>query len=202
MWYMSKVRGTRDVKLNHEEIVLHCLGAFVRAGTLDLSLDQLSHEVGVSKRMLIHYFGGREPIEESAMELLEIRLRAQFAPNNFSPEISLQQVLSELWRRTTDPASKGVLMLTMDLSKRAWNGSTRAHEFYLKQQRLWVDLLLHYLPNKEIVEDVLQSFQGAVLTYLVTGEPELGKRMLNRLCKKLAPESNRSRSQNRTRKVR
>jgi len=93
-------------------------------------------------------------------------------------------------------------MLTMDLSKRAWNGSTRAHEFYLKQQRLWVDLLLHYLPNKQVVEDVLQSFQGAVLTYLVTGEPEPGKRMLNRLCKKLAPESDTSRTQNHTRKVR
>ena len=199
---MPKVRGTRDVKLNHEEIVLHCLGAFVRAGTLDLSLDQLSHEVGVSKRMLIHYFGGREAIEERAMELLEIRLRAQFAPNNFSPEISLQQVLSELWRRTTEPASKGVLMLTMDLSKRAWNGSTRAHEFYLKQQRLWVELLLHYLPNKEVVEDVLQSFQGAVLTYLVTGEPEPGERMLNRLCKKLVPEIDTSRAHNRRRKVR
>jgi AcrR family transcriptional regulator len=199
---MSKVRRTRDVQLNREEIVLRCLGAFVRAGTLDLSLDQLSREVGVSKRMLIHYFGGREAIEERAMELLEIRLRAQFTPNNFSPEISLQQVLSELWRQTTDPASRGVLMLTMDLSKRAWNGSTRAHEFYVKQQRLWVDLLLHYLPKKEAVEDVLQSFQGAVLTYLVTGEPEPGKRMLNRLCKKLAPESDTSRTQNRTRKVR
>jgi AcrR family transcriptional regulator len=199
---MSKVRRTRDVQLNREEIVLRCLGAFVRAGTLDLSLDQLSREVGVSKRMLIHYFGGREAIEERAMELLEIRLRAQFTPNNFSPEIALQQVLSELWRQTTDPASRGVLMLTMDLSKRAWNGSTRAHEFYVKQQRLWVDLLLHYLPKKEAVEDVLQSFQGAVLTYLVTGEPEPGKRMLNRLCKKLAPESDTSRTQNRTRKVR
>ncbi len=166
---------------SHEEIVLRCLGAFIRAGTLDLSLDQLAREVGVSKRMLIHYFGGRESIEEGAMELLEQRLRAQFAPDNFPAGITLQQVLSELWKRTTDPASKGVLMLTMDLSRRAWNGSSRAHEFYIKQQRLWVDLLLHYLPDKEAVEDVLQSFQGAVLTYLVTGETERGKRMLNRL---------------------
>jgi hypothetical protein len=136
--------------------------------------------------MLIHYFGGREAIEESAMELLEIRLRAQFTPNNFPPQASLQQVLSELWKRTTDPASKGVLMLTLDLSRRAWNGSARAHEFYRKQQRLWLDLLLQYQPNREVVEDVLQSFQGAVLAYLVTGEPEPGKRMLNRLSKQPA----------------
>jgi hypothetical protein len=136
------------------------------------------------------------------MELLEIRLRAQFTPNNFAPGISLQQVLSELWKRTTDPASKGALMLTMDLSKRAWNGSGRAHEFYMKQQRLWVDLLLHYLPNKEVVEDVLQSFQGAVLTYLVTGEPERGKRMLNRLSERLSPDNDLSPTQKRTRRVR
>jgi AcrR family transcriptional regulator len=199
---MPKAFSARDVQMNREEIVLHCLGAFVRAGTLDLSLDQLSREVGVSKRMLIHYFGGREAIEESAMELLEMRLRAQFTPNNFSPEASLQQVVSELWRRTTDPASKGVLMLTMDLSKRAWNGSTRAHEFYVKQQRLWLDLLLHYLPNKEVVEDVLQSFQGAVLAYLVTGEPEPGERMLKRLSKELAVDNDRPRTRTHRRKVR
>jgi AcrR family transcriptional regulator len=198
---MSKVRVTRDAELNQEQIALRCLGAFVRAGTLDLSLDQLSREVGVSKRMLIHYFGGREAIEERAMELLEVRLRAQFAPNNYPSGFTLQQVLSELWKRTTDPASKGVLMLTMDLSRRAWNGSSRAHEFYMKQQRLWVDLLLHYLPNREAVEDVLQSFQGAVLTYLVTGEPERGKQLLKRLSKQLAPDRGSSLVQKRAHRI-
>jgi AcrR family transcriptional regulator len=198
---MSKVRVTRDAELNQEQIALRCLGAFVRAGTLDLSLDQLSREVGVSKRMLIHYFGGREAIEERAMELLEVRLRAQFAPNNYPSGFTLQQVLSELWKRTTDPASKGVLMLTMDLSRHAWNGSSRAHEFYMKQQRLWVDLLLHYLPNREAVEDVLQSFQGAVLTYLVTGEPERGKQLLKRLSKQLAPDRGSSLVQKRAHRI-
>ena len=38
-----------------------------------------------------------------------------------------------LWERTTAPASKGVLV--MDLSRRAWNGSTRARAFYDEQQR-------------------------------------------------------------------
>jgi AcrR family transcriptional regulator len=199
---MARVSKTRNAPLNHEEIVLQCLGAFVRAGTLDLSLDQLAREVGVSKRMLIHYFGGRESIEERAMELLEVRLRAQFAPDNFPAKITLQQVLSELWKQTTDPASKGVLMLTMDLSRRAWNGSSRAYEFYKKQQRLWVDLLLHYLPNREVVEDLLQSFQGAVLAYLVTGETGQGKRMLKRLSTQLPLDYVTSRAQKRTQKMR
>jgi AcrR family transcriptional regulator len=185
---MPKAQITRDTQSDHSEIILMCLGAFIRAGTLDLSLDQLAGEVGVSKRMLIHYFGGRDSIEERAMELLENRLRAQFAPANFPSGTSFQQVLAELWARTTDPASKGVLLLVMDLSRRAWNGSSRAHEFYVEQQRLWMELLLNYLPDKEVVEDVLQSFQGAVLAYLVTGDTERGKRMLNRLSKQLHHE--------------
>jgi AcrR family transcriptional regulator len=185
---MRKVKATKTVLPDHGDIILKCLGAFIRAGTLDLSLDQLAAEVGVSKRMLIHYFGGRDAIEDRAMELLENRLRAQFAPKSLPPGISLQQVLSELWKRTTDPASKGVLLLIMDVSRRAWNGSSRAYEFYVEQQRLWVKLLLNYLPEKDVVEDVLQSFQGAVLAYLITGDAERGRRMLRRLSKQLDRE--------------
>ena len=185
---MRKVKASKTALPDRGEIILKCLGAFIRAGTLDLSLDQLAAEVGVSKRMLIHYFGGRDAIEERAMELLENRLRAQFAPNSLPPGISLQQVLSELWKRTTDPASKGVLLLIMDVSRRAWNGSSRAYEFYVEQQRLWVKLLLNYLPEKDVVEDVLRSFQGAVLAYLITGDAERGRRMLRRLSKQLDRE--------------
>lgn len=185
---MRQVKVTKATLSNHSEIVLKCLGAFIRAGTLDLSLDQLATEVGVSKRMLVHYFGGRDSIEERAMELLEDRLRVQFAPNSLPSGISLQRVLSELWARTTDPASKGVLLLIMDVSRRAWNGSSRAYEFYVEQQRLWVELLLNYLPEKDVVEDLLQSFQGAVLAYLVTGDAERGRRMLNRQSRRLDRE--------------
>lgn len=188
MWFMRRVKVASAMLSDHSEIILKCLGAFIHTGTLDLSLDQLAAEVGVSKRMLIHYFGGRDSIEERAMELLENRLRAQFSPDNLPSGISLQQVLSVLWARTTDPASKGVLLLVMDVSRRAWNGSSRAYEFYAEQQRLWVELLLNYLPDKDVVEDVLQAFQGAVLAYLITGNVERGRRMLKRLGKRLDPE--------------
>jgi AcrR family transcriptional regulator len=182
---------------DHNELILKCLGAFIRAGTLDLSLDQLAAQVQVSKRMLIHYFGGREAIEERSMELLENRLRAQFAPDSLPPGISFQQVLSTLWKRTTDPASKGVLLLVMDVSRRAWNGSNRAYEFYVEQQRLWVKLLMNYLPDRDVVEDTLQSFQGAVLAYLITGDAEPGRRMLNRLSKRIDREKRTRRASKR-----
>ena len=143
-----------------------CLEAFVQAGTLDLSLDQLASKAGSSKRMLVHYFGGREEIEEQAITRLENRLRAQFVPEAFPPGATVQAVVSALWDRTTAPQSRGVLLLVMDLSKRAWSGSKRAKLFYAEQQRLWVELLMRYLPDRPTVEEVLQTFQGAVLGVL------------------------------------
>jgi AcrR family transcriptional regulator len=159
-----------------------CLGAFIRSGTLDLSLDHLATVVGISKRMLVHYFGGRNAIEERAMELLENRLRVQFAPESLPSEADLRTVVRALWEKATNPESKGVLLLVMDLSRRAWNGSPRARSFYEGQQRLWVELLLRYSPDRKTVEDVLQTFQGAVLAYLITGDPEPGRRTLDRIC--------------------
>ena len=158
-----------------------CLAAFVEAGTLALSLDQLARKAGSSKRMLVHYFGGRENIEEQAITRLEDRLRAQFVPEAFPPGATAQAVVSALWDRATAPQSRGVLLLVMDLSKRAWSGSKRAKLFYDKQQRLWIELLIRYLPDRAIVEEILQTFQGAVLAFLVTGDREPGRRTLMRL---------------------
>lgn len=174
----SKKRPTQ------EHLVDDCLAAFVESGTLDLSLDQLSNRVGISKRMLVHYFGGRENIEEKAMTRLEERLRAQFAPDAFPQGVSPQVVVSALWDQTTSPEAKNVLLLVMDLSRRAWKGSERAKAFYAEQQRLWVQLLMTFLPDEAVVEQLLQLFQGAVLAYLVTGDREAGRRSLIRLLPK------------------
>ncbi len=155
-----------------------CLGAFIQAGSLELSLDQLARRVGISKRMLVHYFGGRENIEHGAMARLEDRLRAQFAPEAFPARASAKKVVMALWERTTAPESRGVLLLVMDLSRRAWNGSPRARDFYREQQRLWAELLLKFIPDRRAVDEILQMFQGAVLAYLITGDSELGRHAL------------------------
>jgi len=158
-----------------------CLAAFVQAGTIDLSLDHLARKAGSSKRMLVHYFGGRENLEEQAITRLENQLRAQFVPEAFPPGATAQAVVTALWDRTTSPQSRGVLLLVMDLSKRAWSGSKRAKLFYERQQRLWIDLLVRYLPDRATVEELLQAFQGAVLAFLVTGDREPGRRALMRI---------------------
>jgi len=164
-----------------EQLAGLCLRAFVESGTLDLSLDQLASKVGVSKRMLVHYFGGREKIEETAMALLEDRLRAQFAPEAFPARVKIEKVVAALWEQTTAPASAGVLRLVMDLSRRAWSGSARAKAFYEEQRRLWTRLLMTYWPDESGVEELLQLYQGAVLAYLVTGDRQAGKRVLMRM---------------------
>ena len=69
---------------NREQLLEACLAAFVRAGTLDLSLDKLAKAAKSSKRMLVHYFGSREALEEMAMSRLEERLRARFRSRSIS----------------------------------------------------------------------------------------------------------------------
>src|SRR5215469_9695977 len=180
-------RGTPGGKVRRRKkpdlgvLLDRCLAAFVEAGTLDISLDRLARKVGSSKRMLVHYFGGREKIEQQAITRLEDRLRAQFVPEAFPPGTTAQAVVSALWERTTAVQSRGVLLLVMDLSKRAWLGSKRAKLFYEQQQRLWIELLMRFLPDRMIVEEVMQTFQGAVLAFLVTGDREPGRRALMRI---------------------
>jgi AcrR family transcriptional regulator len=168
----------RKRKAEQDELLERSLAAFVKAGTIDLSLDRLAKSAGTSKRMLVHYFGGRENIEEQAMALLEESLRRQFAPESFPANIPPETVVAALWQQTTAPKNKGVLLLVMDISRRAWNGSARAKAFYAEQQRLWVELLMRYLPDQAKVEAVLQLFQGSVLAYLITGDPGPGGRAL------------------------
>jgi len=171
----------RRKKPDLELLLDRCLAAFVEAGTLDLSLDQLARKAGTSKRMLVHYFGGRENIEKEAIARLENRLRAQLVPDAFPPGVTVEAVVSALWERTTAPQSRGVLLLVMDLSRRAWSGSKRAKLFYAEQQRLWIELLMRYMPDRLTVEELLQAFQGAVMAFLVTGDREPGKRALMRI---------------------
>jgi len=171
----------RKTRSEIDELAARCLAAFVEAGSLDLSLDHLAAKVGISKRMLIHYFGSRESLEEAAFALLEDRLRATFRAELFPPGISPQAAVSTLWDQTTTPASRGTLLVVMDATRRAWSGTERAKAFYAEQQRLWVELLANFLPDSAAVEELLQLFQGAVLAYLVTGDREMGKRALARM---------------------
>jgi AcrR family transcriptional regulator len=182
----------QDTIAHRRQLLEACLTAFIEAGTLDLSLDDLAREGGTSKRMLIHYFGRRDTLEELAMSLLEDRLRERFRADAFPPNTPLGTVIGALWEQTTHPQSRGVLLLVMDLTRRAWvdgSGSKRAKEFYAEQQRLWVDLLMAFSSDRRFVESLLQLFQGCVMAFLVTGEGERGRRVLTRFADSYEPGS-------------
>jgi len=184
---------------NLDQLVEGCLAAFIAAGTLDLSLDHLAHAVGTSKRMLIHYFGSREILEQKAFALLEDGLRARFNVSRFPAGASLATVVSALWDQSTAPQSRGILLLIMDVSRRAWSGSDRAKAFYVEQQHRWIELLAKFLPDRKAIEELLQLFQGALLVYLVTGDSEKGKLALQRMLRREA-ESRKRHAYNPTRK--
>jgi AcrR family transcriptional regulator len=164
-----------------EHLIEVCLAAFVRAGTLDLSLDALAKSAKTSKRMLIHYFGSRETLEELAMMRLEDGLRSRFRAGTFPAGTALRTVVGALWDQITAGQSRGIVLLTMDLTRRSWSGSERGKRFFEAQQRLWSEMLREFLPDPVAVEALLQLFQGAALVYLVTGDRERGRRSLNRL---------------------
>jgi hypothetical protein len=128
--------------------------------------------------MLIHYFEGREELEIRTIALLEDQLRAAFSPESLPADLSPKAFALAIWDRSTDPASRGVLRLIMDVTRRGWSGSERARQFYAEQQRLWLDLLQTRLPNEKEAEDLLLLFQGAILAYLVTGDAESGRRVI------------------------
>ena len=95
----------RKTRSEIDELTARCLAAFIQAGSLELSLDHLAAQVGVSKRMLIHYFGSRENLEEAAFALLEDRLRTTFRAELFPPGTSLQRHKTRqgFLRRTAAP---------------------------------------------------------------------------------------------------
>lgn len=166
------------------ELTARCLAAFIAAGTLDLSLDQLAKRVRVSKRMLIHYFGGREVLEQQTLALLEEELRTRFGAESLPAGATLEAAVMALWDQTTAPESRGALRVVMEATRRAWGGSERAREFYGAQQKLWFELLSRFLPDPAAVEELLHLFQGAILVYLVTGDREQGRRTLRRMIRR------------------
>ena len=81
----------------------------------------------------------------------------------------------------TAPESRGVLLVTMDVTRRSWSGSERGKRFFEEQQRLWTEMLREVLLDASAVESSIAAVPGAALVYLVTGDRERGRRALDRL---------------------
>src|SRR5215469_3721675 len=111
MYHMVHANVPHGTSESQGPLLERILSAYVKAGSIELSLDQLAKRVGVSKRMLVHYFGSRDDLEAAAMTLLEERLRGQFSPRVLPAGASIQVLIDALWERTTAPESRGALRL-------------------------------------------------------------------------------------------
>lgn len=169
-----------ETKAYRQKLLEECLKVFIAKGTLDISFDELARYLNTSKRMLVHYFGNREELELAALDLFEERLRYQFQPEAFPAKVSLRTVVMALWKQVTASESQGALLLSMEMTRRGWLGSPRYRQFFEAQQEAWKTLLLQYSPKAAVVYSLLHLFQGAVLQFLVSRDPEPGRASLLR----------------------
>ncbi|AXL93635.1 TetR family transcriptional regulator [Streptomyces sp. CB09001] len=95
-------------------------------GIADLSLRRLGAAIGVSHRMLIHYFGSREQLLVEIVRASERRQRALLARLRAEPGRSPADTARQLWRRLTDPEVAGQERLFFEICGQALRGRPEA----------------------------------------------------------------------------
>ncbi|MFD5651289.1 TetR/AcrR family transcriptional regulator [Streptomyces sp. NPDC127039] len=95
-------------------------------GMADLSLRRLGSAIGVSHRMLIHYFGSKEQLLVEIVRASERRQRALLSRLRAEPGVSPADVARRLWRQLTDPGLAGQERLFFEICGQALRGRPEA----------------------------------------------------------------------------
>ncbi|GAA2783923.1 TetR/AcrR family transcriptional regulator [Streptomyces rameus] len=95
-------------------------------GIADLSLRRLGAAIGVSHRMLIHYFGSKEQLLAEIVRESERRQRDLLTRLRLEPGRSPVDVARLLWRQLTDPATAGQERLFFEINVDALRGGPEA----------------------------------------------------------------------------
>ncbi|MEU3448783.1 TetR/AcrR family transcriptional regulator [Streptomyces thermolilacinus] len=95
-------------------------------GIADLSLRRLGAAIGVSHRMLIHYFGSKEQLLAEIVRTSERRQRERLSRLRLEPGLSPRDAARLLWRHLTDPALADQERLFFELCGRALRGHPEA----------------------------------------------------------------------------
>jgi len=95
-------------------------------GIADLSLRRLGAAIGVSHRMLIHYFGSKEQLLVEIVRTSERRQRDLLSRLRRTPGLSPADVARLLWRQLTDPRLAGQERLFFELCGHALRGRPEA----------------------------------------------------------------------------
>ncbi|MFH9015592.1 TetR/AcrR family transcriptional regulator [Streptomyces sp. NPDC017943] len=95
-------------------------------GIADLSLRRLGAAIGVSHRMLIHYFGSKEQLLVDIVRTSERRQRDVLSRLRLEPGLSPADVARLLWRQLTDPRLAGQERLFFEIYGHALRGRPEA----------------------------------------------------------------------------
>jgi AcrR family transcriptional regulator len=95
-------------------------------GIADLSLRGLGAAIGVSHRMLIHYFGSKEQLLVEIVRTSERRQRDVLSRLRLEPGLSPADVSRLLWQQLTDPRLSGQERLFFEIYGHALRGRPEA----------------------------------------------------------------------------
>ncbi|MEV7238583.1 TetR/AcrR family transcriptional regulator [Streptomyces sp. NPDC051020] len=95
-------------------------------GITDLSLRRLGAAIGVSHRMLIHYFGSKEQLLVEIVRTSERRQRDLLSRIRLEPGLSPANFARRLWQQLTDPGLAGQERLFFEICGHALRGRPEA----------------------------------------------------------------------------
>ncbi|MGV9566815.1 TetR/AcrR family transcriptional regulator [Streptomyces sp. NPDC003480] len=95
-------------------------------GITDLSLRRLGAAIGVSHRMLIHYFGSKEQLLVEIVRTSERRQRDLLSRLRLEPGLAPTDVARLLWQQLTDPQLAGQERLFFEICGHALRGRPEA----------------------------------------------------------------------------
>jgi AcrR family transcriptional regulator len=171
-----------------QELLEQCLAAAIAIGVIDSSINAIAQRIGTSGRMLIYHFGSKQELERQLVSLLEIRLREKlWSFHNLSLEEggSLTEPLLEMWNHLTSPEMHGLLKLTLELNQRAIQGDLDTQRFLACESQQWIDSLATFTNNEATALSLFHLFQGAILDFLTTGNPQRGQQSIKNFAETL-----------------
>ncbi|MEV8565542.1 TetR/AcrR family transcriptional regulator [Streptomyces sp. NPDC051322] len=111
-------------------------------GIADLSLRRLGVAIGVSHRMLIHYFGSKEQLLVEIVRTSERRQRDLLSQLRLEPGRSPADIARRLWQQLTDPRLAGQERLFFEICGRALRGRPEAAPVLERLVKDWLEPLV------------------------------------------------------------
>ncbi|MFI6565023.1 TetR/AcrR family transcriptional regulator [Streptomyces sp. NPDC050534] len=123
----SEGRAVRRAEGDRRAQLVDAAVEYVAAhGIADLSLRRLGAAIGVSHRMLIHYFGSKEQLLVEIVRTSERRQRELLSRLRMEPGLSPADAARLLWRQLTDPRLAGQERLFFEIYGHAMRGRPEA----------------------------------------------------------------------------